>query len=135
MVNSAIMPHTPSVMSLHLRYRLWIAEMNSDINILRIFDDYKKEIEFKRGEPEVKARINYFEEQFICVRKDIDDLRHKMHILKMQLAVYSKEMKPLTHKIYQSENHAGLKKRYFTFRKIFNKIKDEFSQFEEEFLN
>ena len=33
-----------SIMTLHLEYRLWIAEMNADINVLRIFDDYLKEL-------------------------------------------------------------------------------------------
>ena len=32
----------PTIMTLHLRYRLWIAEMNFDINVLRIFEDYIK---------------------------------------------------------------------------------------------
>ena len=42
------MPATPSVMSLHLQYRLWIAELNFDINVLRIFGDYLARIE-KQG--------------------------------------------------------------------------------------
>ena len=69
-------------MSLHLRYRLWIAEMNSDIDVLRIFGDYLKELVSKGDNPEVKNRIDYFQQQFINLRKDIDELRDEMHILK-----------------------------------------------------
>ena len=124
------MPHTPSLMSLHLRYRLWIAEMNLDINIFRIFEDYLKEIDSKNNAAAVKTQIDLFRQQFINVRKDIDELRHEMHLLKMKLAAYSKAMKPLSYKAYQSDDHPVLMKRYRTFRKTFNKVKDEFRKFE-----
>ncbi len=126
------MPRTPSIMGLHLSYRLWIAEMNSDINILRIFDDYIKELASKQNELEVKKRIEYFQNQFISFRKEIDELRDAMHILKMKLAAHAREKKPRDNKTYKTDNHTALKKRYFAFRKLFNKVKGEFIQFESE---
>ena len=99
------MPHTPTIMSLHLRYRIWIAELNFDINILRIFKDYLNEIESKRKEDAVKAKLTYFEKQFISVRNDIDDLRHEMHLLKMKLAALSRENKTLDKKTYEEDQH------------------------------
>ena len=124
------MSRIPPIMSLHLRYRLWIAEMNSDINVLRIFEDYLKELESKKNGQEVRTRIDYFQKQFINLRKEIDELRHEMHIIKMKLAAYSRESKPLSYKIYQADNHTALKKHYFGFRKIFDQIKNEFRHFE-----
>ena len=50
------MPDYPSAMSLHLQYRLWIAELNFDINVLRIFGDYLTELRTKRKEQEVKSK-------------------------------------------------------------------------------
>ncbi len=44
------MSDAPSIMSLHLGYRLWIAEMNFDINVLRIFNDYLEELSSKKDE-------------------------------------------------------------------------------------
>ena len=128
------MPRTPSIMSLHLRYRLWIAEMNSDINILRIFDDYLQELESKKNEPEVKTAIDQFQKQFLSLRKEIDELRHEMHILKMKLAAYAREMKPVNYITYQADNHTALKKRYVAFRKTFEKFKNDFSGFEGKWL-
>ena len=129
------MIRTPSVMSLHLRYRLWIAEMNFYINDLRIFDDYLKELTDKQKEPKVKAGIDYFEKQFIKIREEIDELRHEMHILKMKLAAYAKEGKPLDYKTYQGDHHTVLKQRYSNFRKAFDKVKSEFIEFEGKWLN
>src|SRR4051794_13555360 len=100
------MARTFSIMGLHLRYRLRIAEMNADINILRIFDDYLKELSSKQDKPEVKNKIDDFQKEFVCFRKEIDELRDAMHILKMKLASYVREKKPLDYKTYKEDNYA-----------------------------
>ncbi|MDP4129372.1 MAG: hypothetical protein Q8918_13100 [Bacteroidota bacterium] len=128
------MPVTPSIMSLHLRYRLWIAEMNYDINILRIFNDYLEALSSKKETSEVNTGIGYFEQKFPSVRKEIDDLRNEMHLLKMKLAAYSREKKPLDYKTYLADNHTALRKRYLKFRDDFEKIKKEFGSFEVKWL-
>ena len=124
------MPAIPSTMSLHLRYRLWIAEMNFDINVLRIFNDYLEEISAKENGAELKTGINSFKQQFSGFRKEIDDLRNEMHLVKMKLAAYSRQKKPLDSKTYQTDNHAALRKRYLAFRQTFEKVKKAFGGFE-----
>ncbi len=128
------MPGTPSIMGLHLRYRLWIAEMNADITILRIFDDYLHELATKRTEPEVKRGIEEFEKEFISLRAEIDELRHQMHIHKMSLAAYARENKPFDQTAYKNGTHAPLKTRYLSYNKNFKRIQKEFGQFEERWL-
>jgi uncharacterized protein YpmS len=129
------MSSTPSVMSLHLGYRLWIAEMNFDINVLRIFNDYLGELSARKEEGEVKLKIEYFEQVFPVLRKEIDDLRNEMHLLKMKLAAYSREKKSMDYKAYLSDNHMAVRDRYSAFRQNFDKIKNEFSSFEIKWLN
>ena len=129
------MARTFSIMELHLRYRLRIAEMNADITVLRIFDDYIKELAARRNEPKVKTRIDYFQKKFITFRKEIDEMRDAMHILKMKLASYAREKKPLDYKTYKADNYEGLKKRYSDFRKSFEKVKNDFIKFESEWLD
>jgi len=129
------MPATPSIMSLHLRYRLWIAQMNFDINVLRIFNDYLGELSSRKDEPEVNAKIRYFEQQFPAFRTEIDDLRNEMHLLKMKLASYSREKKPLDYKTYLEDKHTAVEDRYHEFRKNFDKIRKEFEGFEVKWLN
>jgi hypothetical protein len=128
------MPSTPSTMGLHLRYRLWIADLNSEINVLRIFDDYVKELSSQAKEIEVKNGIDHFKKQSVVARNEIDELRHNMHILKMKLAGYSRDKKVLDFKTYKSDNHAALKKRYLAFKKSFEKVKKEFRRFESKWL-
>ena len=128
------MSSSPSTMGLHLRYRLWIAELNAEINVLRIFDDYVKEISAHNKEAEVKTGLAHFTKQFEGFRQEIDDLRHEMHMIKMKLASYSREKKNLDSKTYKADNHADLKMRYQQYRKNFEKVKKEFGRFEAKWL-
>ena len=128
------MPNTPSVMGLHLSYRLWIAEMNSDISVLRIFDDYLKELGSKRNEEEAKNKIEDFQKQFTDRRKEIDELRDEMQIMKMKLGALSRENRPLDKAAYDADNHIELKEKYLSFRKTFDKMKDEFISFGSKWL-
>jgi hypothetical protein len=123
------------LMGLHLHYRLGIAEMNSDFSVLGIFDDYLAELSSIKNEPEVKAGINNFQEQFIVLRKEIDELKHEMHLQNMKLAEYSREGKSLDYQTYREENHNPLEERYLRFRKDFDKLKTEFSQFQSTWLD
>ena len=129
------MPVTPSIMNLHLRYRLWIAEMNSDINVLRIFNDYLIGLESKKKEPEVIKGTDHFKQQFISFRKEIDELSHEMHLIKMKLAAAARGNKPLNKKSSPVDNHNALKKRYAAFRKAFTKVKKDFGLFEGKWLD
>jgi hypothetical protein len=122
------MPNIPSIMALHLRYRLWIAEMNFDINVMRILEDYLTELTPKSHEPGIKEGIDRFERDLVSFRKEIDDLRHEMHILKMKLAAYTRENTTITEDIYKSDNHEALKGRYLAFRESFEQMKKDFSQ-------
>jgi uncharacterized coiled-coil DUF342 family protein len=128
------MSAAPTIMTLHLRYRLWIAEMNSDINVLRIFEDYIKELS-SRKQPEVKTGIADFKKKFGDIRKEIDELRHQMHLHKMNLASISRQGKQLDPENYKADDHDALKKQYINFRKKIEKLKNEFTDFENKWLN
>jgi len=126
------MQTTYSTMGLHLCYRLWIADLNADVNILRIFDDYLAELRAK-NESGVKAGVEDFQKQFTAFRGEIDQLTHDMHIVKMDLAAQAKEGG------HKQENpadgiHGSLRKRYDDFRVQFDKVKSDFMQFENKWL-
>lgn len=126
------MANMPSVMSLHMRYRLWIAEMNFYINIIRILEDYLSELSSKSNVAEIEAGITDFKQQFVELRKEIDELRHEMHIIKMTLAAYSREGKIITPETYQSDNHEALEKRFLSLQVSFENMKKNFANFEDK---
>jgi len=126
------MQTTYSTMGLHLCYRLWIADLNADVNILRIFDDYLADLRVK-NESGVKAGVEDFQKQFTAFRNEIDQLTHDMHLIKMDLAAQAKEGG------HRQENpadgiHGSLRKRYDDFRVKFDKAKNDFIQFENKWL-
>jgi len=129
------MPATHSAMSLHLCYRLWIAELNFDINVLRIFGDYLAELRTKRKEPEVKSKTDYFEKQFLSLRTEIDELRHEMQLGKMKLGAYGRDEKPFDFKSFNKENQAPIKKRLSVYKTSFKKTNKEFEEFESQWLS
>ncbi|MEP7318085.1 MAG: hypothetical protein ABI921_05080 [Panacibacter sp.] len=124
------MPNTTSIMGLHLHYRLWIAEMNLDINVLRIFDDYLGELAAKKQEPEVTTGIENFRKQFAFLRTEIDELKHQMHIIKMNLAAAARDGSADK----DLDKHAKLEDQYNAFRQTFSNLKREFGEFEARWL-
>ena len=110
-------------MTLHLRYRIWIAEMNSDIDLLRIYNDYLQELKALNNTIKLKNEIERFETAFSSLRNEIDTLRNEMHLLKMKLATFVREKKQLDYSDYKTDNHKLLKKKYISLSKKFGSIK------------
>src|ERR1700759_2950164 len=129
------MPATPSVMGLHLKYRLVIAELNFDINVLRIFGDYLTELRAKRKEAEVKSKSDYFEKEFYALRTEIDDIRHEMQLVKMELGAFSRETQPFDYKKFSKDYRLPLKTRLLAYKKRFKKIYKEFEEYEAQWLS
>jgi len=123
-----------SVTSFHLQYRLWIAELNSDINILRIFDDYLADIATSNKTEDALKYINNCKQQFAALRKNIDELRHDMHINKMELAANAKKLDVSIKMIEKNIKHKEVKERYKVFRKTFDRTKKDFQKFEDKLM-
>ena len=120
------MTDSVALKSLHLEYRLWIAELNFYINLLRIFNDRLVEL---TGEK--KLSPENFEKKFNSNRENIDELRHRMHIEKMNLAATSRDNNADSHyKIKIPNNYAKIRDDFFKFRVSFNELKGEFLRFE-----
>ncbi len=118
-----------SVMRLHLQYRLWIASMNADINVLRIFDDYISWLETKKNNAEAIKRIDDYKKQCFNLRNELDELRHEMHLIKMKLAAVSRKHGEPTENIKNIIHHKEYKDRYKIFRKKFSKTKKELKKY------
>jgi predicted RNase H-like nuclease (RuvC/YqgF family) len=123
------MPAFPSMISLHLRYRIWIAELNLDINLIRIYKDYLNELTAAVQDNSVGANVRAFEQTLENYRTEIDELKNDLHLLKMKLAAYTRKQKVFDHETYKADDHAGIKQRYTAFRKKFDTLKNELSVF------
>lgn len=119
-----------AILAHHLRYRLWIAELNFYINILRIFDDSIEMRTSNKQNAAVRKKIEYFKKVIIDIRKEIDDLRHEMHLIKMKLAAHAREEKPTLEESLQASTDQLILKRFTSMQKSFDKLKDDFIRFD-----
>jgi uncharacterized coiled-coil DUF342 family protein len=129
------MPAKPSVMGLHLKYRLLIAQLNADTIVLRILGDFLTELRTKRKEAETRSKIDYFEKEFQGLRNEVDEIRHEMQLIKMKLGVYTRESTPFDYKAYNKENHGPITRRLKEYKGHFNKVRKELKEYETRWLS
>ena len=103
--------------------------MNFDINVIRIYKDYLKELSTNNKEAGLIKKVEDFEKTLQSLRNDIDDLRNEMHLLKMKLAAQIRKQKQSDTVAGKADDHAGLKKRYINFRNKFETLKSDLSVF------
>ncbi|MEO8173863.1 MAG: hypothetical protein ABI581_12295 [Sediminibacterium sp.] len=129
------MAKTYALTGLHLRYRLWIEELNHYINVIRIAQDYYAfEGNDKQDTLTVSDGIEHFKMKFIELRKKIDELKNEFHLLKMKIGADAKTIKEIDHKTYKAEMHGDIKKQMISFKKVFNDVVNEFCRFEKKYF-
>ncbi|MBS1747255.1 MAG: hypothetical protein JST21_13880 [Bacteroidetes bacterium] len=119
-----------SLMNLHLQYRLWISNMNEDINVLRILHDYINDGKSKITDAATADRLNKYLSMFVDIRKELDDIRHEMYLNKMRIAAMEKADNVLEGDIEKDIHHEEIKKRYEDFKAKFKEMKKEFKKLE-----
>jgi len=119
---------------LHLEYKLWIVELNYDIEIIKIFEDHLASIASHNAAKKLLPQIEQFQNQLICQREVIDELKHDLNISERQLAAFVREMVPVGFENERLDNHSELRKRFLTFRNLFEDLKSRFRQFETEWM-
>ena len=120
-----------SIIQLHLQYRLWISDLNADINTLRIFDDYLIELKAKGLKEDLSKTLENYNKQFINLRTELDEIRHEMHLTKMKLGAITKTSE-LENNIEEAINFKADKEKYKAFRKKFSALKKEFKKMKVE---
>ena len=124
---------TLPIKNLHLEYRLWIAELNFDTEMIRIFESHLENILFQHpAKKDLLPQVEHFQNQFIRQREVIDELKHHLNLSEKQLASFTRDMSLIGYEFERLDNHPRLRDQFLTFRKIFNELKEEFHAFEAE---
>jgi hypothetical protein len=122
---------TLPIKNLHLEYKLWIAELNFDNEMINIFESHLENIILQNpAKKDLLPQVEHFQNQFIRQREVIDDLKHHLNLSERQLASFTREMSPIGYEFERLDNHPHLRDQFLTFRKIFNELKEEFHDFE-----
>ena len=114
----------------YLHYRLWIAEINFYVNVLRILDDSVKERAAVTSSPAEKKKIAVFNQSFTAIRTEKDEVKHEIHLCKMRLAAYLRANKPEEDEAAEKEKYVVAEKLFLAIQLKFEKLKKEYLQFE-----
>ncbi len=124
------MSNSVPVKSLRLEYRLWIAELNYVISLIRIFNDRLTEIANDTPGSEQNNHFLEFKRKIAYCRTEIDGLSHRMQIEKMNLAHPTDESNHPRSRIQIPENYAEIRNDFYNFRVFFNELKSELLKIE-----
>ena len=119
---------------LHLEYRIWIVELNFDLQLLSVFEDHLGFLASRVNSKSVMARVEQFQNQFIRQREVIEELKHDLNVSEKQLAAFVRDMAPIGYENERLDNHPELRERFLTFRNLFDDLKIRFRYFEAEWM-
>ena len=125
---------TISIRSLHLEYQLWIRELIFYKEEIKIFESHLQELIARNTGKEVLASAEHFQNQFICQKEVIDQIKHDLNISEKQLAVFVHTLTEDGFDSIKMDNHTKLRDEVITFRKIYKELKSDFRRFESEWM-
>lgn len=125
---------TISIRSLHLEYQLWIRELIFYKEEIKIFEDHLEQLIKRNTAKQVLAHAEHFQNQFICQKEVIDELKHDLNISERQLASFAHTLTGDGIDSIKMDNHTKLREEIITFRKIYKDLKNDFRRFESEWM-
>lgn len=117
---------------LHAEYQFWIAELNFDTELIKIFENHLAYITVHNTSKKISAHIEQFQNQFIRQREVIDELKHDLNISEKQLVSFIRDMSAIGFENERLDNHSELREKFLTFRNLFDDLKTRFRHFESE---
>ena len=120
---------TTTIPNLHREYQAWVNELSFYKAEIAFYERRLEDVINKSQPMEVKAHVEQFQNQFICEKEVIDQLKHKLHGSEKQLAGFVKELSGLGLEGIKMDNHPKLREDMKTFRKLFGDLKNRFKKF------
>jgi hypothetical protein len=118
-----------SSLSLHLHYRVSIAELNLDVNLVRIYRDYLEDASRNADDQLNKEQVEKFQAVLNGYLAEIDDIKNEMHLLKMQLAQGINGKTVFNNSDPEMKTHQGVDGRYQDYRKRFQSSRQDLVSF------
>lgn len=118
-----------SSLSLHLHYRLSIAELNLDVNLIRIYRDYLEDVSRNTDDKLNIQQVEKFQAVLNGYLAEIDDIKNEMHLLKMQLAQGINGKTVFNNNDPEIKTHQAVDGRYQDYRKRFQDSRAELISF------
>ncbi len=113
---------------LHFEHKAWVNELTFHKEEVDTFENRIAEVAKRNTQDEMRAKLESFQNRFIREKEVIDILLHDVNQHEHGLAAYAEEHPvAIDHKHF--DDHAELRDRMDTFRKLFTELKKEFYRF------
>ncbi|MBI1307369.1 MAG: hypothetical protein GC181_12265 [Bacteroidetes bacterium] len=119
---------TEYISELHSRYTQWKKDLEFYRDEIRTFNTRLEELVSQNTKTEVTAQIEHFQNQFIRQNEVIDTLEHDIHAEEHKLAENA-QANTVAVEHRKVEENTDLGDQFETFVKIYNELKNEFTEF------
>jgi hypothetical protein len=135
------MEHTVSIEQFREELQSWKQELSSVKQEIRHFEQHLEQLSAKRLPKDLLAQLEHFQNIFICQKEVIDQLRHDLPDSGNKVENIFNNLRSQQRRESQGagreEEHAmtdGLEERMHTFRRIYIGIRQDFHQFDAEWM-
>ena len=115
------------VQVLHFEHRTWMNELEFFEGELHFFENRLSDLVMRYREIEVLAKLEQFQNQFIRQKEVLDKLLRDIRVHEQQLGL--KLQKELDLQDHFVNDHANMRARMNSYRKIYNELKTDFFQY------
>ena len=115
------------VQVLHFEHNVWMNELEFFEGELHFFENRLSDLVMRYREIEVLAKLEQFQNQFIRQKEVLDKLLRDIRVHEQQLGLkLQKEQDLQDHFV---NDHANMRARMNSYRKIYNELKTDFFQY------
>jgi hypothetical protein len=105
----------------------WKDEVNNAREALQSMRSQLEQLSLQKTDEESLAQIEHFQNQFICQGEKADELRHDLKQSAKKIS--NNGTPPILHDDRPVDDFDVLQDRMYTFRKLYNELRDEFKGF------
>ncbi len=112
------------VQVLHFEHKVWLNELEFFEGELQFFENRLSDLVMRYREIEVLAKLEQFQNQFIRQKEVLDKLMRDIRVHEQQLGVKLQKEQDLQEHFVN--DHANMRSRMSSYRKIYNELKTDF---------
>lgn len=125
---SAVKEKRVHIDDLHFEHTRWSSELKFYLDELPLFRSRLEEIAKRYTSAEVLGELDQFQNRIYLERNAIDELLHDINLHEKEIAKYAKEHPvAIDHVLFN--DHAPLRDRIQTNRKMMDELKQEFNRY------
>lgn len=118
-----------SLQQFHLEHELWLNELSFYRDELKTLDKFLLRVASANTGMEVMVHVEHFQNQFIREKEVLDELSHEIRAEKALVLKRVERLSPEALEVEKFDDHAALRDKMDTYKKIYAELKSDFMKF------